>query len=114
MPYQRVLHLDRRDPFSADFEHVVGAAFVPEKAVFIHSITVARRYPVALHRATAFFALMPVKRGGAGPFHEQIAGCADGRRPSIVVKDAQLISWHWLAARARFVGLRSVRAEDVQ
>src|SRR5262249_56061383 len=91
MLYQRVLDLDRRDPFAAYLEHVVGAPFVPVEAVLIHSVAVARRSPIATHRMTALFALAPVKRRGARPFHEQIPGLACGHRSSVVIENAQLI-----------------------
>src|SRR5262249_31277299 len=114
MLHQRVLDLDRRDPFAAYLEHVVGAPFVPVEAVLIHSVSVACRTTTAASRMTSFFARAPVKRRGARPFHEPIPGLACGHRSSVVIEKPQLIPGPGFAAGAGAVLSRGVRAEDVK
>src|SRR3989454_11998107 len=62
MAHERRLDLDRRDPDPADFQHVVRAAAVPEVAVLVLVVLVARLDPRAEERLFGLLVLVPVVR----------------------------------------------------
>src|SRR5262244_477413 len=70
---ERVLHLHGRDPDAADLEHVVGAAAVPEEAVRVLVILVARLYPVTEEGGFGLFVLIPVVGHGRVALDAQVA-----------------------------------------
>src|SRR5216684_639498 len=84
---QRRLDLDRRDPQSADLDHVVRAALVPVVALVVDAVAVAREKPFAEDRPLGLLVLRPIEREGAVAFDVEVARLALRHRVSFFVKD---------------------------
>src|SRR5262252_5521790 len=95
--HERVLHLHGRDPDASHFEHVVGAAAVPEEAVRVLVILVARLYPVTEEGGFGLFVLIPVVRHGRVAFDAQVADLTLRHGRALVIHDARLVARHYEA-----------------
>src|SRR3989440_12019625 len=101
VPDQRVLDLHRRYPDAADLQHVVGAARVPEVAVGILPVLVARLDPWAVERLLRLLVLVPVVGHRRVALDAQVADLALRDRPALVVHDDRLVARHRLPGGAR-------------
>src|SRR5262245_2714074 len=113
MAHQRRFHLDGRDPDAADLQHVIGASAVPEVAVLVLVILVARLDPCAEERLLGLVVLVPVVRHRGVAFDAQVADLAARDRPALVVDDRELVAGYGQARRAGARPPRAVRDEDV-
>src|SRR5438876_2943582 len=114
MLQQRGLDLDRRDPETADLDHVVASSLVPVEAVLVDAVSVAGEEPLAEDRAFRLLVLRPIEREGAVALDVEITGLALGHRPAFVIEDLQLVARHGLAAGAGLHVVEAVGAVDVQ
>src|SRR6266542_2398445 len=114
MAHEGVLHLDRRDPDAPHLQHVVGAAAVPEVAVVVLVVLVARLDPVAKERGLGLLVLVPVIGHGRVALDLQVADLALRHGPPLVVHDSCLVTRHRQPSRARPRLAGPVREEDVE
>src|SRR5262249_55154369 len=70
------LELDRGEPDSSDLQHVVAAAGMPEVAVLVLAVAVARADPVPAHRAAGGLGFLPVEGHRRIAAYQEIAGLA--------------------------------------
>src|SRR5579859_370151 len=105
---QRRLHLYRRNPLPADFEHVVRAPAVPEIAVLVLVIFVAGLNPGAENRILRALVLIPVLRAGAIAGDEEVTNLALRHLLALLVHNARLITRHERTGAARLYLARLV------
>src|SRR5262249_54532529 len=112
--YQRGLDLDGRDPDTADLQHVIGAAGVPEVTVLVLPILVSGLDPRTEERLLGPVVLVPVEGHRGVALDAQIADLAPRHRPAVVVHDRRLIAGHGHPRGARPNLIRTVREKDVK
>src|SRR6202011_3241944 len=111
---QRSLHFVRRDPRSADLEHVVGAPADAIEAVRIAHVFVTGTRPFALEGAARLFALVPIAVGRRRPTDAELADLALRHFAAIVVDQPRLIARHRYARRPVTDLAGIIAEEDVQ
>src|ERR1700730_15963290 len=79
-------------PEAVDFENVVGAAGVPEVAVFVLVVFVARAEPAAYKSLLGFFVFVPVAGTSRVSFDQEIANFVGRDGVSIFVDDFGFIA----------------------
>src|SRR5215510_1671914 len=111
--HQRRLDLDRRDPDTADLQHVVRAAAVPEVALGVLVVLVACLDPRAEERLLGLVVLVPVVGHRRVALDAQVADLAARDAMPLVVDDRELVAGHGHARRAGARTPRAIRDEDV-
>src|SRR5204862_4359346 len=107
------LDLDRRDPDPADFQHVVRAAAVPEVAILVLVVLVARLDPRAEERLFGLLVLVPVVRHRGVALDTEVADLALRHGAPLVVHDGELVARHGKPRGAGARRARTVRDEAV-
>src|SRR5947207_13973111 len=89
---ERVFDFDRTDPQPAHLQHVVRAARIPEKPLFVLRVLVAGADPVPLDRVLRLLVLVPVAGADRVASEPEIPDLVRIDRHAIVVEDAALVA----------------------
>src|SRR5580698_6429879 len=109
-----ILDFNRADPGSADFQHVIGAAAVPEVSVGILIIAVAGAKPIAGDGVFGFFVLVPIASARGVGLDDEVPHRSGRDGLIIFIDDAGFESWNDGAAGTRLHGAGTVRDEHVK
>src|SRR6266436_1034981 len=110
---ERAFDLRRRHPHAARFDHVVGPTSVPEVAIRVPGVLVARPHPLARERLLGALGLVPVARARAVSLDDQIACLAGCHFAAGIVYQFRLVARYDGAARAGAHLAATVRDERV-
>src|SRR5262249_3455104 len=102
------------DPQSANLQHVVRSAGVPEVAVLVYRVFVPRADPVPFDRVLRLLVLIPVTGADGVAADPEIADLAGRHRCAAVVEKPRVVAVDILAARSGTDGAGTVRNEHVQ
>src|SRR5215472_9892765 len=99
MIHERGLDLQRGDLIAGAYDHVVGAALVPEVAVSIHAVSVPGQVPAILHVLALLLGRVQVAAAGQSAYREPPNGVG-GNRLAGLIHHLSFKSWNRLACRA--------------
>ena len=110
---EHVLDFRPGDVVAAADDQIVGTALIPEVAVFVLPVDVARNVPAAAHVLALPFGLPPVPASGWAANRKE-PGCAARHFAKILVHDARVVAGHDRAGGTGTNGSGTGGDEDVE
>src|SRR5215831_17699091 len=91
---KRTFNLNRRNPLSTYLEHIVGAATIPEVAVYIFIVLVTCMNPLPVENIFRLFVLIPIICSSAISAYQQITYITLLYCVATLIGNHSFVSWH--------------------